>query len=330
MSPRVHFEPTEPFVPMPGATGPHAQTILASVLRVPKPPRLHRHRWETPDGDFLVAEQVDAASDRPHVLVLHGLEGSSRAGYVVETIRAAVRHGFGVTALNFRSCSGEPNRKLRAYNSGDITDALQAIDQLRAQGITGPLFGVGFSLGGSVLLNLLAKTGDDAPLAGGVAVSVPFELGQCAALLDRSRGLTSLYRRVFLASLKAKTLSKCRRHPGELDEDAIRRARGIRAFDDVVTARLFGFKDADDYYATCSTARQLHAITRPTLLITSEDDPLAPAAMLPEDVRDNPALCVLRTARGGHVGFMSGTAHHPRFWAEVQALAFLAGLVRER
>lgn len=320
---RVRFEPTEPFVPITGASGPHAQTILASFLRVPPLPRAQRRQWETPDGDFLVADQILASPDHPHVLVLHGLEGSSRAGYVRETMHAAVSRGFGVTALNFRSCSGEPNRKLRAYNSGDITDACFVIDQLRAEGLKGPLFGVGFSLGGSVLLNLLAKTGENCPLDGGVAISVPFDLGRCATLLDERGRLTGVYRRVFLASLKAKTLARCRQFPGELDEEAIRRARGIREFDDAVTAPLFGFRNADDYYATCSTAGQLHAIRRPTLLITAEDDPLAPASMLPEGARQNPALCILRTARGGHVGFMSGAPGAPKFWAETQAMAFL-------
>lgn len=314
------------FKPMPGATGGHAQTMLAAFLRSPGPVPVHRHRWETPDGDFVDVDQLHAPNEAPHVLVLHGLEGSSKAGYVRETLRLLHQKGFGAVALNFRSCSGEPNRQLRTYNSGDITDARFVISQLRARGITGPLYGVGFSLGGSVLLNLLAKTGDDCPLDGACAISVPFDLGACAGLLDRGEGLTRVYRDLFLATLKAKSLGKARAHPGVLDPDAIRRARGLRAFDDVVTAPLFGFDSADAYYAACSSGPQLHLIRRPTLLITSEDDPLAPASLLPEDARKNPNLSLLITARGGHVGFMSGTPRQPHWWAEEQAVQFFAQL----
>lgn len=317
------FQPTTPFVPMPGARGPHAQTILASFLRIPRPPQLRRERWETPDGDFVDVDVFDAPDDRPHVLVLHGLEGSSRAGYVLETLNALVRRGYGAVALNFRSCSGEPNRFMRAYNSGDISDALFAATRLRERGVKGPLLGVGFSLGGSVLLNLLARTGESCPLSGAAAVSVPFDLDLCATLLDQAKDLTQIYRRVFVRSLKSKTIAKCQTLEHALDPARIRRARGIRQFDDAVTAPLFDYPDAGAYYRDCSSGPKLGDIRRPTLLLSAEDDPLAPASMLPEDASSNPHLTIVRTPRGGHVGFMGGSPLHPRFWAEEQAVAFL-------
>lgn len=230
--------------------------------------------------------------------------------------------------MNFRSCSGEPNRQLRSYNSGDITDARFVISQLRARGVSGPLFGVGFSLGGSVLLNLLAKTGEDCPLDGGAAISVPFDLDECATLLDRGEGLTRVYREIFLATLKSKSIARTRAHPGVLEPETIRRAKGIRGFDDVVTAPLFGFASADDYYAACSAGPQLHRIRRPTLLVSSEDDPLAPARMLPPDARGNPHLSIVVTARGGHVGFMTGTPRRPVWWAEEQAVRFFEHVLK--
>lgn len=325
---RIHFEPTTPFVPMPLARGPHAQTILASFLRVHRPPQLRRERWETPDHDFVDVDLFDAPLDRPHVLVLHGLEGSSRAGYVLQTLNALGRRGFGAVALNFRSCSGEPNRFMRSYNSGDITDALFAAARLRERGVTGPLLGVGFSLGGSVLLNLLARTAEACPLSGAAAVSVPFDLDTCARMLDEAEGLTQIYRRVFVRSLKAKTLAKCQTVKHALDPERIRRARGIREFDDAVTAPLFDYPDAGAYYGDCSAGPKLKGLRRPTLLISSEDDPLAPASMLPADAADNEHLTIVRTRHGGHVGFMGGSMLHPRFWAEEQAVAFLDFVLR--
>ncbi len=60
--------------------GGHLQTLYAS-LRPPPRPALERHRWETPDGDFI---DVDFAGDpraRRLMVLFHGLEGGSDSHY---------------------------------------------------------------------------------------------------------------------------------------------------------------------------------------------------------------------------------------------------------
>jgi uncharacterized protein len=329
MTEPTRFRADVPFSPLPGAAGPHAQTILGWLLRAPRRLDVERVRWGTPDGDFLDADVLSAPAEHPHLIVLHGLEGSSRAGYVREVLQGAASRGWGALALNFRSCSGEPNRSLRAYNSGDTTDALFAVERLRARGVSGPLVGVGFSLGGSVLLNLMARAGNACPLEAGAAISVPFDLDACAARLDTGRGATALYRELFLLSLKSKTLAQCRRMPGRLDEAAIRKARGIRAFDDAVTAPLFGYSSAEAYYADCSAGPRLRDVRKPALVLTSLDDPLAPASALSPNAAENAWLSVVMTSRGGHVGFVGGTWDRPSFWAEAQALHFFEQVLEE-
>jgi len=311
------------FRPARGLASPHAQTIFASYFRPRHTPPLVRQRLATPDGDFVDVDRLEADPGAPHLLVLHGLEGSSRAGYVAAILRGAAERGWGAAALNFRSCSGELNRAPRFYHSGETSDALHVLAQLRGQ-VRGPWGGVGFSLGGNVLLRLLAETGSAAPLAAAAAVSVPFDLQRCARALDAPGfGWMAIYRGVFLRSLKRKAIAKARCHPGVLDPARVRAARGIEAYDDAVTAPLHGWESAAAYYAACSSGPVLGDIRRPTLLVSADDDPLAPAGALPAGVEDNPALTVLRTAHGGHVGFVEGSLAHPRYWAEERALAFL-------
>ena len=61
--------------------------------------RRHRIRWRrervaTPDGDFVDLDWADSARpDAPLLLVLHGLEGSSRSHYVVGLARQALARG---------------------------------------------------------------------------------------------------------------------------------------------------------------------------------------------------------------------------------------------
>lgn len=313
------FVPSTPFVPAKGLRSAHAQTIFANLVRRPKLPALHRERFELPDGDFVDVDRLDARPEAPHLLVLHGLEGSTKSGYVAEILRLASVRGWGAAALNFRSCSGEPNRLARSYHSGDTGDSLHVLTALRAR-TRGPWGAVGFSLGGNVLLRLLAEQRDRVPLEAAVAISVPYDLRACARTLDTGGGLTAVYRVRFLRTLKRKAMQKSLRHRDTIDRERVRRVRGIEAFDDVVTAPIHGYRNGADYYDRCSSGPVLERIERPTLLISSSDDPLVPLP-LPQ-VRSG-FVSTLYTDAGGHVGFVSGTPLRPRFWAEEQALRFL-------
>lgn len=323
-APRAPFTPTEPFQPALGLASPHAQTLVGVMLRAGAPLPLERERWELADGDFVDVDWLPAPPSAPHVLVLHGLEGSSRSGYVAVVMRLARERGWGAAALNFRSCSGEPNRLLRSYHSGETEDARYALERLQER-VQGPLFGVGFSLGGNVMVKLLAELGEGSPLRAGAAVSVPYDLARCAEALDRNTGLGAVYRWVFLRSLKAKTRAKAERHPGQLDLERLRRVRGIVDFDDAVTAQLHGFGSAAEYYRRSSSGPLIGRIRRPTLLVTAVDDPMVPGGSIPEDAEKNPYLSWLVTQHGGHVGFLAGSLLRPRFWAEEQVIAFFAG-----
>src|SRR5215831_14340985 len=97
------FVPTEPFRPVWGASGPQRQTLLAHLLRRPRPPLLRRERIDTDDGDFLDLDWIEAPMDRPHVLVLHGLEGTPRSGYVRAALREIAGRGWGAIAMAWRS-----------------------------------------------------------------------------------------------------------------------------------------------------------------------------------------------------------------------------------
>ena len=318
------FVPTEPFRPLWGASGPQRQTLLAHLLRRPRPPLLRRERIDTRDGDFLDLDWLDAPADVPHVLVLHGLEGTPSSGYVRATLNEISRRGWGAVAMAWRSCSGELNRSLRSYCSGETEDPRWVCRHIRASGVRGPLFAIGFSLGANALLKLLAETGDEAPVDAAVAVSTPFDLGACARALDAPWSGGAIYRRHFLMTLRQKALGKLREHPASgLSPDAVRHARTFHAFDDAFTGPSNGYRDADDYYARASSGPHLGQIRRPVLCISAEDDPMIPVQTLPVTVA-GPWVQILRTARGGHVGFLAGSLVRPRFWAEAQAVEFLA------
>ncbi|TVP74934.1 MAG: alpha/beta fold hydrolase [Gemmatimonadales bacterium] len=321
----VDFQ-VRPYRPARWLPGPHAQTLGARMLRPSDGPASRRVRWDTPDGDFVdldLGGPDTGAEDAPRVLLLHGLEGSSRRGYIRLLARELHARGLRTVALNFRSCSGEPNRKPRFYHSGDSDEIRWVVDRLRAQDPDAPLGAAGVSMGGNILLRYLSEPG--AGVEGAVAISVPFDLSAGTAELE-GRTTGRLYMRYFLGSLMEKVRQKEELLRGRVDMERLRRARNLREFDDALTAPLHGFGDAETYYREASSGPVLHRVGTPTLLLQARDDPFQPSGLLPEEaVARNHHLVAAFPGRGGHVGFVEGSSPlRPRFWAEAEAARFLA------
>ncbi len=285
-----------------------------------------RERWDTPDGDFLDIDFLDAQSpESPTLLCVHGLEGSSHSHYMKGIARAAAARGWRPVALNFRSCGGGPNRLARFYHSGETGD-IDFVARRLAERFEGPLLLAGFSLGGNVLLKWLGERGEALPekVRGAVAISASFAPGESAALLDSPRGF--IYRRRLLASCKRKGLELARRHPGLIDPERVRRSRTFYEFDRWVTAPVHGFADEREYYADSSCLRFIPRIRVRALLINSRDDPIVPAHTYPQsEVEESPWLRGAFLSEGGHVGFVGGgNPLAPQFWAENCAVSFLS------
>lgn len=292
------------FEPARGLRNPHVQTVVGRIVRRRFEPRYDRVRLDTDDGDFVDLD-LWRGPEAPSglCLLLHGLEGSARSGYMVTTSEALAAAGIHAVALNFRSCSGEPNRLPGAYHSGRTDDIERALDWMAARFPGLPRTAIGFSLGGNALLNLLGREGGDRGLVAAAAVSVPYDLESSADALQR--GVGRVYARRFLRSLREKAREKAVRFP-DVVAPAAAKARTIREFDDRLTAPIHGFRDAADYYARCSAKRFVGPVDLPMLLVHARDDPLAPGSSVPvETIRRRPNLALALTGRGGHLGFVA-------------------------
>ncbi|MDQ2931461.1 MAG: hydrolase [Gemmatimonadota bacterium] len=311
--------------------GAHLRTLGGKFMRSRDPGATRVERWETDDDDFLDIHRLDAPPGAPRLLILHGLEGSIRSHYAGGLLREAQRRGWAADLLIFRSCGDEPNRALRFYHSGETTDLDFVVRRLIAEDPARPLLMIGVSLGGNVVLKWLGEQGENAPeqLVGAAAVSVPFDLARGSRFLDR--GFSRLYQAHFLRSLRRKAIGKSTRYPDALRPEVVGKASTLYEFDDLVTAPVHGFRDANDYYTRSSSLHYLARIRTPTLLLSAHDDPF-----LPRDVLDavrtiadaNSCLDVEFVEQGGHVGFISGSVPwRPFYYAEWRATEFLSAKV---
>jgi len=306
--------------------GGHAQTIWGKVFRRRRKLKLSRRIIGTPDGDEVEVHSIEGLATQPHLLLLHGLEGSLRSHYANGLLGAAADRGWTAHILVFRSCGDQPNLTRRLYHSGDTADLRHVVGELTTQFTSSDFFLVGVSLGGNVLLKYLGEDAAGVPstVRAAAAISVPFDLARSAESI--ASGFSRIYQRFFLKTLKRKLLEKRKSFSGLPDADVIRNISTMVEFDDIITAPLHGFSGAADYYAKSSAARFLAGVRLPTLLLSSYDDPFLPSPALcgvTAKASANAALHIEFHHSGGHVGFVRGRAPwRAEYYAEQRVFDF--------
>jgi predicted alpha/beta-fold hydrolase len=275
---------------------------------------------ELPDGDFLDLDWTTGTAG-PVIVVLHGLEGSSRSRYATGLLHAIHKRNWRGVVVHFRGCSGEPNRLLRRYHAGDTSDLQVVVDTLRQREPETRLCAVGYSLGGNVLLKWLAEAGRASSMVAAVAVSVPFLLNRSVDRLER--GFSHLYQRVLLKSTHAAVAEKHKTITSPVDLKELFKKKNFRAFDDGYTAPVHGFRGADDYYRQSSCRQFLYRIQTPTMILHALDDPFLTPDAVPQEQELSSSVTLELSPRGGHVGFVSGRwPWKPSYWLEHRIPAY--------
>lgn len=282
-----------------------------SEVRFPLQRRIYRTAADTQVG---VDEQMPASTPLARVMMIHGLEGSSESGYLRSLSHELLTAGYGVHRFNMRSCGDTEHLSSTNYHAGQTSDALAVLREIRHEW-PGPLFLVGFSLGGNVSLKLAGELGADAAglLDGVCSVSTPLDLSACSDALDQPGNF--IYSNRFLVRLKDRIRRRHLMYPDLYDIGPLDAVKSIRQFDDAYTAKLFGFGTAANYFATQSSGQFLESIRVPTLMIQAKNDPLIPFEVYDHPaIRSNPNLRLIATGHGGHVGFIARA--QPRFWID--------------
>jgi len=306
------------FVPHPLMPAPHAQTIVATMLRVTPRLALRVERLDTPDGDFVdLGWAGEWNTGGPIAVLVHGLGGGFESKYLRGTGARLAAAGWRVCILLLRGASAEPNRLDRTYNQGDTADLRHLWRVLREREPTTFLATIGWSLGGNVTLKALGEEGEHAPVDTVCAVSVPFRLRECVEHLRV--GFARQYQARLLDSLKEMVLRKHRLRPIAAPADVPKAlaARDFFEFDNAFTAPLNGYRDAEDYYARAACGQYLAHVRRPTLILHAMDDPFMVPSVIPQASQLSSSVTLELSPRGGHVGFISaGVLGQPLCWSE--------------
>jgi uncharacterized protein len=318
------------FVPRSSLRNGHWMTLYSwgNPRYFPALPPPERRFFDVAPGARVVAECHWQAQrwERPTLVALHGLNGSSGAHYMRGIAAKAFARGMNVVRLNQRNCGDTEHLAEGLFHSGLTADAAHVVHELtNLDGL--PAIGVaGYSLGGNLALKLAGEYGAHAPasLVAVAAVSPIIEIELCTRALERPENV--LYNWNFVKDLKRRMRRKNRLAPGTFDLSRLNGIRTVRQFDAVYTAPYFGFRSAEDYYHRASAMRVIDRIRVPALIITSEDDPFVPAQPFHDPrLTANTHIDLRVSAHGGHCGFVGPrSAIDDGYWAENQIVEFVS------
>ncbi len=299
----------------------HLQTLYAPLFRKQATPQVELERFELDDGDFVDCywHKQKPNDNRPIVILFHGLAGSFNSPYIQGVMRVLETKGFASVLMHFRGCSGKENRLPRSYHSGDTADAKAWIGYLHKNYPNSPLYAVGYSIGGNMLLKLLGEEGKETPLKSAVSVSAPMDLAITAKAINR--GFSKLYQQHLLKPLKIEVLKKFKKFDMKsllnIEQNSVKEIKTIEEFDELYTAPINGYTSAEDYYKKCSAKQFLKDITIPTLIIHALDDPFMTEEILPsQEDKVSKTIEFKLSKNGGHVGFVGGSCLKPNYWLE--------------
>jgi len=307
----------------------HIQTLYASFFRKQNSyPSYKIESFILSDGDFLdiyyhpslLPENTQAIA-----VLFHGLAGSYKSPYIQGISQTLISHNIAPVIMHYRSTSGRDNRYPQTYHSGKSDDALEFLYSLKQRYPKHQLFGIGYSLGGNMLLKLLGEQKEGAPLDAAVAVSAPMDLAICADVIRR--GFSKIYQEHLLKDLRASLIQKYEKHPMQklldLKKQDVKKLQSFWEFDAAYTAKIHGFDSVDDYYQKCSSKQFLKNITIPTLIIHAKDDPFMSPEVIPKQSEISSDITLEITEFGGHVGFIGGSLFQPSYWLEKRIPPFL-------
>jgi len=316
------------FRPARGISSPHLQTYLATLFpgNADIPGTMER-RLRLDDGDLVVMHDDCPVGwqRRDHVvLMLHGLGGSHRSGYMVRLAARLHKRGVRAFRMDHRGCGAGSSLAKSPYHAGRVEDLAAAVTMVERLCPGSPISLAGFSLSGNLLLRYLGEHCDDLPLSlfRAVAVCPPIDLHHCSAMLNTTR-MGQRYDLYFARRL-LRQISNSTQWREDVPLATVRRApRRLYDFDELYTAPASGFESADHYYARASSKPVIERIRVHTTILAAQDDPVvSPKAFKNLQLPPNVRLCL--TQHGGHLGFLGRKGLDPdRRWMDWRLMEWL-------
>jgi predicted alpha/beta-fold hydrolase len=253
---------------------------------------------------------TDYRPTSPVVLLIHGLSGCYQSKYMCRMAERLTARGYTSYRMDMRGCGAGEDLARKPTHCGRWGDVAAAVRFISARHPAAPLLAVGYSMGGTLALNMLAEAGAAriGNLERTLAICPPIDLFAVQKQL-RTR-LGSRYDRFFVRSLWRQVTKRWRRFPDMRPDTPPKLPKKLEEINEWVIAPSGGFKSAADYYARTQPGPRLAAIKHPAMILAAKDDPIVPTdPLLGYPLGSHVEVHV--AAGGGHLGFLAARNGDP-------------------
>jgi predicted alpha/beta-fold hydrolase len=238
--------------------------------------------------------------------------------YLLRCGRSLYRQGYDIFRLNFRDHGDSHHLNRGLFYAVLLDEVYQAVRQAAELAGDGPVFMIGFSLGGNFVLRILKKcvSVSFTNLRHAVSISPVLNPQESTTQIDR----IAFIRKYFLAKWRRSLAKKQELFPELYDFKNVTDLKTIQAVTDVLLAEYSDFPTAQDYFNAYAVMGSAVAdINTPTTIITAEDDPIIPIKEF-YDLKLNKHIQLIIHSHGGHNGFITGFKLQSWYENEIIAL----------
>lgn len=277
------------FEPFWGLSSGHIQTILPTFMPSGRAPPSDSWVVSLKDGDKLsceVSTPKNWVDTDPTIFLIHGLGGNHASSYMIRMSRKLYQKGNKVIRINLRGCGSGHGLAKKTHYGGNSQDVLEILETYQKWHSNSSMSLVGFSLGGNISLKLAGELGDRMTglLKTCIAICPPLDLFESIKAIEKIR----FYQRHYLKSLNPYVSHKF---------------TTLFDLDHHITAPMWGYQSAMDYYQNCSSVYFIPKIRHSTRVLLTEDDPFIEASEI-KKVHIPPSVKIYTTDFGGHLGLI--------------------------
>ncbi|KFN50677.1 YheT family hydrolase [Arenimonas composti] len=301
---------------------PHLQSLLSSAsLRRRSGGRLLQRLGAVTREELIEVEEgrlqgfhttLPGREPRGLAVLLHGWEGSAESGYMRHTAAQLLGRGFDVFRLNFRDHGDTHHLNREMFNSGRLTEVVQAVAEIARRFPPRPLLLAGYSLGGNFALRVALQ----APKAG---IPLQHAAAVCPAIdpagvLHALETGFPLYNWYFMRKWRRSLLRKRALFPDLHDFGDEVLAMDMRSLTHWLVQRHTSLAGIEEYFDAYSIAGgRLAALQVPVSVLAAADDPVIPVDAF-QQLQLPPHSSLQIAAFGGHCGFIESV--DLRGWSE--------------
>ncbi|RJP96263.1 MAG: alpha/beta fold hydrolase [Desulfobacteraceae bacterium] len=259
-------------------------------------------------------------------ILIHGWEGSSDSSYIVSTAGFLWNQGMDIFRLNMRDHGPSHHLNEGLFHSCRIDEVVGAVKQIATRFPHKRLLLAGFSLGGNFALRV-AVGAPKAEIPLNQVVAICPVLYPPGTLIAMEAGL-QIYHLYFMKKWRRSLAIKRQFFPHIKALQRIAEFKTISQMTDYFVRHCTEYPDLQTYlkgYAI--TGDRLSALTIPSTIIASNDDPVIPAADLKHLAR--PACLHIETTKyGGHCGYLQD--YRLTSWADQRIMQLFSSDVQRR